>query len=260
MDRRSFVLTGLSTVTTGASRTALSDTGKRAWIELRFFHLRNDLNRSRLESFLREGFLATFKKMGRSPVGIFSVTMGSHMPMLLTIVSFPSMAQMENDLDQLSRDAVWKKALDELDQPQAAAYSRIESVLLRAFASTPAIELPMMGPGRPAHVFELRTYESRNMRASETKIKMFDGGEIEIFRKCGMLPVFFGQSMIGSGLPSLTYMLAYDSTEAREEAWRKFINHPDWLKLKSAPGLADSEIVSRISNCFLRPTDYSEIQ
>ena len=115
-------------------------------------------------------------------------------------------------------------------------------------------------PGRAARVFELRVYEARNLRASLTKIKMFEEGEIAIFRKTGLIPVFFGQTVVGTGLPSLTYMLAYDSVEAREENWRKFIGHPDWIKLRAMPGYSDAEIVSNIHSCFLRPTNYSPIR
>ena len=95
------------------------------------------------------------------------------------------------------------------------------------------------------------------MRASETKIKMFDDGEIEIFRKCGMQPVFFGQSMIGSGLPSLTYMLVFADGAAREKAWAAFGSHPEWVKMRDDPKFAD--IVSRIDSALLRPTEYSQL-
>jgi hypothetical protein len=213
-----------------------------------------------MDKFLSEGTLPTLKKMGRSPVGIFNVFAGLQMPLLVTLVCYPSLAEMETIWARLAEDIVWSKSLDELDQPKVMAYTRMESVLLRAFLTMPAIEPPPSIPGRQARIFELRTYQSRNIRASETKVKMFDEGEIGIFRKCGMLPIFFGQTMVGPGMPSLTYMLAFDSMERREEAWRKFVSHPDWLKLRSKPGLADSELVSGVSNCFLRAADYSEIR
>src|SRR5207249_11212339 len=167
---------------------------------------------------------------------------------------------MESALEKMAKDESWLKASDRLDRDKGMAYTRIESRLVRAFASVPALEAPAPEPGRPPHVFELRIYEARNMRALKTKIKMFDDDEVTIFRRCGLLPVFFGQTVIGPGLPSLTYMLAYGSVEAREEAWRKFLSDPDWIKLRAKPELADREIVSNIHNYFLRPTNYSPIR
>lgn len=259
MNRRSLILSGFSAVTLEGTRSVLPNATRRAWFELRFYHLRNDLNRLRLEKFLSKEYLVALRRMGRSPVGVFNVSVGSEMPMLVTLSSYPSLGQMEIDFEERSRNADWNKALAELDQPEVMAYTRIDSFLLRAFATMPTIELPSPTPNRQPHLFELRVYESRNLKASEAKVRMFDEGEITIFRQCGMVPIFFAQTVIGVRLPSLVYMLAYDSMEARETAWGKFVNHPDWLKLKSKPGLSDKEIVSNISNSFLRPTDYSEI-
>jgi len=150
--------------------------------------------------------------------------------------------------------------MEEFSKPKEPAYARMESRLIRAFASLPSIEVPPQESGRAARVFELRVYEARNLRASQTKIKMFEEGEIAIFRKTGLLPVFFGQTVVGTGLPSLTYMLAYDTVEASAENWRKFLSHPDWIKLRAMPGYSDAEIVSNIHSCFLRPTNYSPIR
>jgi len=74
-----------------------------------------------------------------------------------------------------------------------------------------------------------------------------------------LLPVFFGQTLIGARLPNLTYMLAFENQEAHEKNWAAFGADPEWKKLRSTPGYADAEIVSDISNVFLRPAAYSQI-
>jgi NIPSNAP len=260
MKRRSFVLSGLAATAMPAGSVAVPPNSPRAWFELRFFHLRNDFERPRLDTLLKDIYLPASSRLGFGPVGFFNVSVGPSMPMLIGLTSYPSLAAMEAALDQLAADTAWSKALEEFSKPKEPAYSRMESRLIRAFASMPSVEVPPQDPGRAPRVFELRVYESRNLKASQMKIKMFEEGEISIFRKTGLLPVFFGQTVVGTGLPSLTYMLAYDSVEAREENWRKFISHPDWIKLRAMPGYSDAEIVSNIHNCFLRPTNYSPIR
>jgi hypothetical protein len=89
---------------------------------------------------------------------------------------------------------------------------------------------------------------------------MFNEGEIAIFRRCGILPVFFGETVIGRNMPNLTYMVAFDDLAARERAWRAFGGDPEWKKLRAMPGYADSEIVSNISNAILRPLPFSPIR
>jgi len=260
MRRRSFVLSSLAAGAVSSGALATPPNTPRAWFELRFFHLRNDFERSRLDALLKDVYLPVSNRLGFGPVGFFNVSAGPNMPMLVGLTSYPSLAAMETALDQLAADSVWNKALEEFSKPREPAYARKESRLIRAFASMPSIEVPPQEAGRAARVFELRVYEARNLRASLTKIKMFEEGEITIFRKTGLLPVFFGQTVVGTGLPSLTYMLAYDSVEAREENWRKFLSHPDWIKLRAMPGYSDAEIVSNIHSCFLRPTNYSPIR
>jgi NIPSNAP len=260
MKRRSFMFSGLAAGAMSSGALATPPNSSRAWFELRFFHLRNDFERPRLDAFLKDAYLPTVSRLGLGTVGFFNVSVGPSMPMLVGLTSYPSLSAMETSQDQLASDSAWNKALEEFSKPKEPAYARIESRLIRAFATMPSVEVPPQEPGRAPRVFELRVYEARNLRASLTKIKMFEEGEIAIFRKTGLLPVFFGQTVVGTGLPSLTYMLAYDSVEAREENWRKFISHPDWIKLRSMPGYSDAEIVSNIHSCFLRPTNYSPIR
>jgi len=83
------------------------------------------------------------------------------------------------------------------------------------------------------------------------------GGEIEIFRKTGLNPVFFGETLAGPQLPGLTYMLCHDNMQARDASWDRFIKHPDWLKLREDEKYKDS--VSNITDIILQPTAYSQI-
>ena len=88
---------------------------------------------------------------------------------------------------------------------------------------------------------------------------MFDNGEIAIFRRCGLTPVFFGSTLIGPRRPNLTYMLTYPGQAERSAAWGKFINDPEWKTLSKTPGLTDPEVVSKITSVTLLPTAYSQV-
>jgi hypothetical protein len=72
-----------------------------------------------------------------------------------------------------------------------------------------------------------------------------------------MHTVFFTRDLVGAGLPSLTYLLAFAEGAAREEAWAAFRDDAEWVKLRDQPAYAD--IVSGIDAALLRPTDYSQI-
>jgi hypothetical protein len=89
---------------------------------------------------------------------------------------------------------------------------------------------------------------------------MFDEGEINLFRKVGMVPVFFGEAIAGQRMPNLTYMVGYDDFAARERTWSTFVSHPEWKKMLMQPGVGDTEIVSNITNSIVRPIPISAIQ
>lgn len=233
---------------------------KNAIFELRYIRLRNGAQVQRASDFFGHHYLPAAQRAGAGPLGFFSALIAEQSPFVLALTSYPSLAAMETTLEKMAADKDYRKGFDDYNSSGELSYIRMESSLLRAFDSIPGIEIPPADAKRPPRIFELRTYESSNLKASRTKIKMFDDAEIKVFRRCGMLPVFFGETLIGKNLPNLTYMLAYDDWEARDRVWKKFAADPEWQKLRSTPGLTDPEIVSNISNAILRPLPFSPIR
>jgi hypothetical protein len=132
--------------------------------------------------------------------------------------------------------------------------------VLAAFPNVPRVEVPAATATKGPRIFELRTYESHNERAHRMKVRMFaEMGEVDIFRRVGLAPVFFSSTLAGPRMPSLVYMLAHESLATRDKSWDGFRNDADWKKLRSTPGYADAEIVSNITTVLLRPTSYSQI-
>jgi hypothetical protein len=84
-------------------------------------------------------------------------------------------------------------------------------------------------------------------------------GETDIFRRAGLTPVLFAETVIGPRLPSLTYLLSFSDFAAREKAWAAFRADADWQKLRATPGYTDAEIVSNITDLLLRRAPYSQI-
>jgi hypothetical protein len=103
------------------------------------------------------------------------------------------------------------------------AYVRFESSLMVAFSHLPKLEVPAL----KERIFELRIYESHCAKAGKKKVEMFnEGGEIAIFKKTGLNPVFFGESIIGPNLPNLNYMLAFKDMADRDQRWQVFRDDP----------------------------------
>jgi hypothetical protein len=260
MNRRSFLAATLAGGAYSLSPMTAADT-KTSILELRLFKMRNtqDSMMQRTSEFLGKSYIPALQRAGTGPVGAFASVIGQDSPFLLMLSSYPSMAALEATLDKIKADKDYAKDREAFHSG-ALPYIRQEASLLRCFDTVPKIEVPAGDAKRPAKIFELRTYESNTISTLRRKIAMFNDGEIGIFRKLNMAPVFFGETLYGRNMPNLTYMLAYDDMAAREKAWSAFGKDPDWAKLRSTPGLSDAEIVSNISNSILRPLPFSQVR
>jgi hypothetical protein len=72
-----------------------------------------------------------------------------------------------------------------------------------------------------------------------------------------MTPVFFGETLVGPKMPSLTYMITFADMASRDRAWSAFSKDPEWKALSADPQYRDN--VSAISDIILQPTSYSQI-
>ena len=221
--------------------------------------MRNGPQTERTSDFLSRHFLPAAQRLGIGPVGFFSAMIGEESPFFLALASYPSADAFAAAMERMASDKEFQKGFEEYNSMAELSYIRMENSLLRAFDYLPAIALPPAG-NRPPRLFELRTYESNNVKAAQRKIRMFNEGEAAIFQRLGMAPVFFGETIVGRNLPNLTYMLSFENMAARDKLWSAFGSDPDWQKLRAQPGYADAEIVSNISNSILRPLAFSPIR
>ena len=258
MTRRKFI----PALAAGGSLISGADSKGPSIYEIRTIHLRNTLDnqRSRLTDFLQHAAAPAFARAGIAPCAWFATMIAEETPSILTIASYPSLAAMEEQRAKLSADAEYKKALTTYNAQPGLNYERIDSVLGRAFRSIPEMIVPTDVAGRPGRVFELRRYESNNATTLAQKIKMFESGEIAIFQRLGMRPVFFAETIVGERMPNLVYMLSFDDLASREKLWKAFGADPEWQKMRVVPGNTDAEIVSNISVSLLQPLAFSPVR
>ncbi len=265
MKRREFLTSslataGLATVFTTHAAEVPAPAG-REFYELRLYRLKNAAQRKRFEDYVRDAAIPATNRVGSSPVGVFfpmpKTDAATEETTGYVLIPFQSVEQFGALGGKLAADDAYHQAgADFINAPATdPAFVRIESSFLVAFEGLPKLVVPAKTP----RVFELRTYESHSKKANKKKIEMFNLGEIAIFRRNGLNPVFFGETLIGARLPNLTYMLVYDDMAAHDRSWGKFVADPDWKKLSKTPGYTDPEIVSHITNAFLQPAPYSQI-
>jgi len=265
MKRREFLKTSLVASAAAAATTSLAQTagekpaGARELYELRQYHLRQGPMMKRFDDFYRDIGVPAWNRAGVSTVGVLDVMIGPHQPTRYVLLPFKSPEAMATAREKFeSDDAVLKSEFANVP-PTDPAYIRKESSLFLAFTGIPKLEIPPQVAEKKSRIFELRTYEAHSRKANKKKVEMFNVGEIDIFRRCGLRPVFFGEGLIGSNLPKLTYMLVFDDMAARDKNWGTFGPDPEWKKLSTTPGYTNAEILTNITSVFLRPMGYSQI-
>ncbi len=260
MDRRNFL--GASAAGLAAGSAAGAEGAANQFFELRDYKLRNSKagQSHRLQQFLEQEHLPMTKRVGVAAVGYFSQMLGEDGPRVYTVTAYHSLAHMQEVLDAKAADQPWMKAADELGADPQPAFDRVSSRLLRAFDGIKTIEPPKISEGKPGRLFDLRTYQAETFADVREKIHMFNSEEIGIFRKVGVHPLLFGETVIGDKMPNLTYIVYYDDMDARDKAWKTFLSHPDWIRIRSKPGWSNDDIVANVGNTHLRPLNFSPIR
>lgn len=263
MKRRSFVkstlLTGVTATVLPAMSKATEPAPKTAeYYELRVYSLKNIEQQKIVEDYWKDIAIPALNSLGVKHVGVFNEFKPDAQTRLFVLIQFNSLNHFSTVTDSFDSDAkLQTKGAAYLNAPAAApAYERIESSLLKAFVHMPHLEAPENKP----RIFELRQYQSATEAAGKKKIEMFnDEGEIDVFKRLGFKPVFWGETVIGPQRPNLTYMITFDDLEAKSAHWKAFGSDPEWKKISAMPEYADALLVSKITSTMLVPTVYSQI-
>ncbi len=256
MNRREFLAVAGAVGTSSLAAAAGGDDGKQQYFEWREYRLHVGSKKNLVGNFLREVGIPAMNRAGIGPVGVFSAMYGPNAPTLYVLLVHKSLDTVVNSASLLMADDEYRKAgADFVDAPLSEpAYVRMESSLMLAFKDMPKLRVPE----KKRRIFELRTYESHSIKANKKKIEMFnEGGEIAVFLKTGLEPVFFGETIIGPRMPNLTYMLVFEDLADRDKKWDVFRVAPEWKKLSGDPQYRDT--VSNITDIILRPEPYSQI-
>ena len=270
MQRREFLAASaaaaLGVAASAAGAAGAGDApGEKHWIELRTYRFASPEKLAAFEQFFEKAAAPALGRVAVTPAGAFKLLAKDNPALKLAadsndvyvLLPHRSAASVFSMHARLAGDQAFREAAGGfLAAPKSdPAYVRYESSLLLGFDRWPAVQAPSKAPGR---VLQLRIYESPNEERAKKKIHMFnEGGEIAIFRRVGLNPVFFGESLLGARLPNLTYMLGFDDEAAMKKAWDGFRADAEWQTLSKDEQYKDT--VSTITNLILRPIAGSQV-
>jgi hypothetical protein len=265
IDRRSFLLKNTpaaalasAAALAGHSSQAAEGQATAPYVEILTFRLHFGEQNNRLLTWLEKHAVPMLQKHGEGPVGFFTVGVGPHIPAVVEIVSFPSLAEMEATWARVRADKDWATAIAELESA-GPPFFRLDTVLLRATDFSPPLK-PTPAT-EPAHkIYELRFYEASTRRQLEFMHGRFAGGEIDVFHKTGIFPVMYADTVFGPNIPNMAYLIPFESEAHREKAWQAFGASPGWKKIADEWMARSGELARNISSTVLVPTSFSALR
>ena len=248
MKRRKFVAAAAASTIIAPYATAHSlnnsdQQGGQEIYELRTYEMAWGGNGAALTSYLKDVEEPYLKSMGANHFMKFNETSQAQPSKIWTLLLFPDFESYEKAISNRSD----KNFINEASSyaTSGKTYNRISSSLLYAFQGLKQMKTPIEN----ASLFELRIYEGLNEDAVRRKIMMFNDEELDLFYKVDLNPIFFGNMVVGPYVPCLVYMLNYRDMEHRDQAWKAFLEHPDWNAMKVKEKYANT--VSNIQRVYL---------
>jgi hypothetical protein len=230
-------------------------------LELRRYTLVDEAAAKKLDTYLEQALVPALTRQGLGPIGVFEQTgtEGEQPPQVLVLIVGPTADAITGAAAKLASDEEYQAAAKEYHATAAdkPLVKRVQSELLVSFEKWPQVTPSEQKENDKPRLFELRTYESPTEHLGNLKVEMFNTAELDIFLKCDIQPVFMGQAVIGNQTPNLTYMTVYDDPKTRDECWKRFIDHPEWAKLKDVPRYLGT--VSKIDKSDWLPKPYSQL-
>jgi len=234
----------------------------REFYELRTYKFNTQEQQARVEAYLQKALLPALHRANIKKVGVFKPldTDSLFTKRIVVLIPFKSLDDFEGLFDKLGKDKQYltdgKDYIDALFDN--APYTRIETIVLKAFSGQPQMTLPELKGPVMERVYELRSYESHTEKIYRNKVDMFNAGdEVGLFKRLGFNAVFYGEVLSGPSMPNLMYMTTFENMASRDEHWKAFVADDQWKKLVAMPEYQKN--VSKNTIYFLRPTSYSDI-
>jgi hypothetical protein len=239
------------------SWSAFSKEPEGYYYQIKIYHFKGKAQEERIDSFLQHAYLPAMRRAGLKELGVFKpISQDINDQLIYVFIPFRKLQQLESTRKVLENDKQYQQ--DGKDYLNALyndpPYSRIESMLLKAFSSMPKPAIPSLNAPKNERFYELRSYESATENYALNKIKMFNVAEVSIFQKLNFNAVFYGQVISGSKMPNLMYMTTFNNKADRDKHWAAFT--PEYSKVKSLPEYQNN--VSKNVQVYLYPTDYSD--
>ncbi|MEP6466595.1 MAG: NIPSNAP family protein [Parafilimonas sp.] len=202
--------------------------------EITVYHFKDAQQEITLDTYLQTAYLPALHRQQKK-IGVFKPIANDTATdkLIYVIVAYTSFDEIQALQAALTIDATYNEAGKAYltASYQNPPYTRTEKIILKAFATSPTMNLPKLTGDKKDHVYELRSYESPTENYHLNKVKMFNSGEINIFSKLNFNAVFYADVIVGSHMPNLMYLTCFENMADHDAHWKSFGDNEDTKKM-----------------------------
>ena len=230
----------------------------QSFYQIKIYHLKTQAQEDLLDNYFKNAYLPALRRAGIKQIGVFKPNVKDTADVQIYVfIPFSKLDQLGKLGDALLSDKKYqadgKEYLDA--EYNKAPYTRVESIILKAFAGMPQPGVPNLTAAKADRIYELRSYEAATEKLSKNKIKQFnEAGEITIFKNLNFNAVFYGEVISGPKMPNLMYMTTFNNKTEHDKLWVDF--NKEYAPIRVLPEYQHN--VSKNTITFLHPADYSD--
>ncbi|WP_316736659.1 NIPSNAP family protein [Pedobacter aquatilis] len=237
--------------------SATASAAKQSYYQIKIYHLKTKAQEAVIDTYLKEAFIPASHRAGVKDIGVFKpVAQDTAERLIYVFTPIKKLSDLDKINELIAKDKQYIQAGNGYLNAtyDDAPYTRVESIILKAFSAMPEYALPKLNSAKSERIYELRSYEAATESLSLNKIGMFNDAEVDIFTKLNFNAVFYGQVISGSKMPNLMYLTTFNNKADRDNHWSAF--GPEYKKISGLPQYQHN--VSKNVTLFLYPADYSD--
>ena len=209
-----------------------------------------------LHARFRDHTVDLFKRHGIDDFVYWTHLVGGHNDELVYFCRFDDATHRAAAWKSFATDPDWQKVFKE--SHEKAGRPLTEWIDNRFLAPTDFHPADHGGPSDAPRIFEWRSYIAAPGKMP-VLLDRFRNHALRKFAQHGLTSIGYWLNTVGGPNDELVYVLAFDDLAQRDQAWAAFVADEEWRAVRAGTN-KDGNIIARLSNKLLVPTNYSPLQ